>query len=147
MVITIFGESCVGKSTIADALNKNIGGEIFSDKDYLRLAKSESMAKAQFQKLLKNAEENHIIYVISELEHLSLLPDTALRVLVTAELDVILERFAARMRGTLPPPVKAMLEKKHGCFDSQPHDLKIESGKTDTEIAVSQIMRLLFPKS
>ena len=29
----------------------------------------------------------------------------------------ILDRFAQRMRGTLPPPVKSMLEKKHSIIN------------------------------
>lgn len=44
-----------------------------------------------------------LIYVITEKEHLSFLPDGAVRVLVTAELDTIKERFKARMHGVLPP--------------------------------------------
>ena len=121
MVIGIFGESCTGKSTLAEKISASISCEVFTGKDYLRLAKNENIAKVMFQKKLASAVNgDHIIYVISEKEHLSLLPEGTLRILVTADLELIKARFAQRMRGNLPAPVAAMLEKKHGCFDSEP---------------------------
>jgi len=99
MVIGIFGESCTGKSTLADKIAKSVPCEIFTGKDYLRLAKNENIAKAMFQKKLNAAVNGeNIIYVISETEHLSLLPEGALRILVTADLELIKSRFAQRMR-------------------------------------------------
>ena len=84
-----------------------------------------------FQKKLTAAVSGeNIIYVISEKEHLPLLPEGTLRILVTADLDTIKSRFAQRMRGNLPAPVAAMLEKKHGCFDDVPHDIHVISGET-----------------
>ena len=144
MVIGIFGESCTGKSTLADQIAAILPCEIVTGKDYLRLAKSESMARALFQKKLAAAVDGeHILYVIAEPEHLSLLPEGALRVLVTAELDTIKERFAQRMRGNLPPPVAAMLERKHGCFDAEPHDMHVVSDETDLDAIVEEINRKL----
>ena len=140
MVIGIFGESCTGKSTLAEKISGLLPCEIITGKDYLRLAKSESMARALFQKKLAAAVDGeHILYVIAEPEHLSLLPEGALRVLVTAELDTIKERFAQRMRGNLPPPVAAMLEQKHGCFDAVPHEFHVISGQTDLDAAAREI--------
>ena len=55
MVIGIIGENCTGKSTLAEAVQAAFGGEIITGKDYLRLAKSESMAAALFKKKLKAA--------------------------------------------------------------------------------------------
>ena len=80
MVIGIFGESCVGKSTIATLLKDKITAQIYTGKDYLRLAKNEAIAKEQFIKMLTNAsnETENIIYVITEKELLNLLPDTAI---------------------------------------------------------------------
>ena len=72
MVIALFGDSCTGKSTIAAALAPSLSAEIFSGKDYLKLAKSESMAEALFQKKLRGEET--ILYVISEKDQLALLP-------------------------------------------------------------------------
>ena len=140
MVIGIFGESCTGKSTLAEKIATGFPCEVFTGKDYLRLAKNENIAKVMFQKKLTAAVScENIIYVISEKEHLSLLPEGALRILVTADLELIKSRFAKRMRGNLPAPVAAMLEKKHGCFDAEPHDIHVVSEETDLAAVFEQI--------
>lgn len=144
MVIAIFGESCTGKSTLADMLAEKLGAKIYTGKDYLRLARNENDAKSEFQKLLEDAMTGeHIIYVIAEKEHLSLVPEKALRVLATAGLDTIKERFAARMNGHLPPPVAQMLERKHGCFDSQPHDISCHSGQDNPAVICEKIAAII----
>ena len=140
MVIGIFGESCVGKSTLAERLAAECGCEVITGKDYLRLAKNEKIAEQLFRKKLEAAVNGeNVIYVIAEKEHLALLPEGAVRVLVTAELEQIKARFAQRMRGNLPGPVAAMLERKHGCFDDQPHDIHVISGETDADDVIAQI--------
>lgn len=132
MLIAIFGESCTGKSTLANALAAKHSAAVHTGKDYLRLAKNETVAKKLFQKKLAEAVTGeNLIYVIAEKEHLKLLPDGCIRILVTADLDTIKERFAQRMRGTLPAPVAAMLERNHGCFDTEPHEYHVISGETD----------------
>ena len=79
MVIGIFGESCTGKSTLAEKIAASFPCEIYTGKDYLRLAKNESIAKGMFQKKLEAAVSGgNIIYVIAEKEHLALLPEGAL---------------------------------------------------------------------
>ena len=134
MLVAIFGESCTGKSTLAGMLKERLGGEIWTGKDYLRLAKDEAGAKKLFTEKLREAVTGGpLIYVIAEKEHLSLLPEGAVRVLVTAELKTIKERFAARMRGNLPPPVAAMLKRNHGSFDKEPHRFHVVSGETELE--------------
>ena len=141
MVIGIFGESCTGKSTLARRISDGIPCELFTGKDWLRLAKNENIARAMFQKKLTAAVSGeNIIYVISEREHLALLPQGAVRILVTADLEQIKSRFAQRMRGTLPPPVAAMLERKHGCFDAEPHDIHVISGETDLDAVTAYIL-------
>lgn len=136
MVIGIIGESCTGKSTLAAGIAARIGGEIVTGKDYLRLAKNENIARALFvKKLAASLTGENIIYVIAEREHLVLLPEGARRILVTADLETIQARFAQRMHGNLPAPVAVMLEKKHGCFDNEPHDLHVISGQTELEEA------------
>ncbi len=141
MVIGIFGESCTGKSTLADKIAAKYPCEVFTGKDYLRLAKNENIAKLMFQKKLAAAVHgDNIIYVISEKEHLPLLPDGAFRILVTADLELIKSRFAQRMRGNLPAPMEAMLEKKHGCFDAELYDIHVVSGQTDLDSVVSHIL-------
>lgn len=140
MVIAIFGESCTGKSSLAEKITAQIGGEIFTGKDYLRLAKNENIAKMLFRKKLQEAVDGeHMIYVIAEKEHLELIPEGACRILVTADLETIKERFAQRMHGNLPIPVATMLEKKHGCFDREMHDIHVISGETDIDTVFGRI--------
>lgn len=140
MLFAIFGESCTGKSTLADKLAKKKNATIYTGKDYLRLAKNETIARKLFQKKLSEAiTGENIIYVIAEKAHLDLLPEGCVRILVTADLTTIQERFAMRMRGTLPPPVAAMLERSHGMFDTAPHDYHVISGETDIEELINQL--------
>ena len=127
MVIGIIGENCSGKSTLAEQINNTIGAEIITGKDYLRMAKSESEAVSLFKAKLKNAlAGENVIYVISEKEHISLLPDGAIKILVKADIDTIKERFKKRMHGNLPAPVEKMLECKHGMFDNEPYDYQFD---------------------
>ena len=140
MVIGIIGESCTGKSAVADELAKRLDAKVFTGKEYMKLAKSEAEAIKAFVHLLHASEEGgeNYIYVITETEHIAFLPPKAFRILMTAELDVIKERFAQRLNGTLPPPVAAKLESKHGMFNGIEHDLKIENvGTSITEICDS----------
>jgi ABC-type dipeptide/oligopeptide/nickel transport system ATPase component len=143
MVIGIFGESCTGKSILAEKISASFPCDVFTGKDYLRLAKNENIAKVMFQKKLTAAVNGeNIIYVISEKEHLSLLPEEAVRILVTTDLDLIKFRFAQRMRGNLPAPVAAMLEKKHGCFDAESYDIHVISGETELDEVCKQILNI-----
>ncbi len=143
MVICIFGESCTGKSTLASLLGERLGATVFTGKDFLRLAKDEASARQAFQKKLQEAVTGkHAVYVTAEKEHLSLLPEGAVRVLATADLDTIRQRFASRMRGNLPAPVAAMLERSHGSFDTEPHEFHLISGETDLEELCNQIVSL-----
>lgn len=140
MVIGIFGESCTGKSTLADKLKEFLNAQVYTGKDYLRMEKNEAAAKRSFQAKLREAVSGEtIIYVISEKEHLALLPEGSIRVLVTADLELIKARFAQRMHGSLPAPVAAMLERKHGCFDGEPHDIHVISGHTDVDEVCERI--------
>lgn len=132
MVIGVIGESCTGKSTLADAIKGTLGGEIVTGRDYLRLAKSESEAITRFRAKLRAAVSgDNIVYVIADPEDLSLLPEEAIRILVSADLNTIKERFRARMHGNLPPPVARMLEKKHGIFDNGAYDYRFDGANGD----------------
>ena len=144
MVIGIIGESCTGKSTLAEKIAASFLCKIYTGKDYLRLAKNENIAKVMFQKKLTAAlNGENIIYVISEKEQLPLLPEGAFRILVTADLELIKSRFTQRMRGNLPGPVATMLEKKHGCFDAEQYNIHVVSGETDLDDTVAQIKHRL----
>ena len=132
MLIGIIGENCSGKSTLAEEIKKVIDAEIITGKDYLRMAKSESEAVSLFKKKLLDAVEGkNVIYVISEPEHVKMLPDGAVKILVSADLDTIKERFKARMHGNLPAPVAQMLEKKHGMFDDGEYDYRFDGVNGD----------------
>ena len=127
MVIGLIGENCAGKSTLAARIRDAIGAEVVTGRDYLRMAKSEAEARRLFRKKLAGAVSGgNIIYVISEPDQLDLLPDGAVRILVSADLDTIKARFRARMRGFLPAPVERMLEGKHGMFDGGVYDFRYD---------------------
>ena len=143
MVIALIGESCTGKSSIAQELAAKTGGKIYTGKDYLKLAKSEAEAKIKFTGLLSDTVKSTdvLIYVISEPEHLTLLPEGCLRVVAKADLGIIKERFSKRMSGNMPPLVAAMLEQKHGMFDSLVCDVQIENCYGDVAEACNEILR------
>ena len=132
MLICIIGENCSGKSTLANELKRIIDAEVITGKDYIRMAKSESEAVILFKKKLRDAVSGeNMIYVISEPEHINLLPDGAIRILVSADIDTIKERFKARMHRNLPAPVEQMLEKKHGIFDGGVYDYSFDGVNGD----------------
>ena len=146
MVIGIIGENCTGKSTLAAEIQKRMGGEIVTGKDYLRLAKSEAMAAALFKRRLAAtlAGEN-ILYVISELEQMKLLPEGAVRILVKADIETIKARFKERMRGSLPVPVEQMLERKHGLFDADTYDYTFDSDRDDSAALCDALAAVIQP--
>ena len=135
MLIAIIGENCVGKSTLASKLNEKLPAKIYSGKDYLRLEKNPSIALEKFKTILKESViGENIIYLITEKEHLDLLPVGAFKIVLTAELEVIKERFKHRMRGNLPLPLEKMLENKHGIYDNLECNIKIDSNYDVDEI-------------
>lgn len=126
MLVAIIGENCVGKSSLAQKINERLNAKIYTGKDYLRLEKNPAVAEKSFKELLSNALlGDNVIYIITEKEHLNLLPKGAFKILLTAELSVIKQRFKERMRGNLPLPVEKMLESKHGIYDNLQCDLKL----------------------
>ena len=138
MLIAIIGENCVGKSTLANKINETLNVKIYSGKDYLRLEKNPSLALEKFKTILKAAViGDSIIYLITEKEHLSLLPEGAFKIVITAELEVIKERFKERMRGNLPLQLEKMLEAKHGMYDNLKCDLKLDSNYNIEEVVNS----------
>ena len=140
MVIGIIGENCSGKSTLAEKIKDEFGAEIVTGMDYLRLAKSEGAAASLFRKKLSEAVHgDSVVFVISEPGQIDLLPDGAMKVLVRADLETIKERFRARMRGNLPPPVEKMLERKHGMFDDLAVDFVYDGVNGDSAELCSKI--------
>lgn len=141
MLIVIFGESCTGKSTLAEKIAAKMPSDIIVGKDYLRLAKNEEIAKKLFrQKLQESVSGENIIYVIAETEHLQLIPEGAVRILVSADIETIKSRFAQRMGGNLPEPVARMLERKHGCFGTEPYDLHVIANETSLDEIMNHLI-------
>ncbi len=135
MLIAIIGENCVGKSTLANKLNEKLNARIYSGKDYLRLEKNPSVATETFKAMLKGSVTGeNLIYIITEREHIALLPDGAFTIVLTAPIDVIKARFKERMHGNLPAPVEKMLEAKHGMYDALPCSLKLDADYNTEEV-------------
>ena len=94
----------------------------------MRLEKNPSAAAETFKAILKESVQGeNIIYLITEKEHVQLLPEGAFRIVLTAPLDTIKARFKERMRGNLPLPVEKMLETKHGMYDTLDCNMKLDS--------------------
>lgn len=128
MLIAVIGENCVGKSTLANKINEKLNAKIYTGKDYLRLEKNPTVALETFKKILQEAVSgDNIIYLITEKEHLALLPNNTFKIVLTCDLAVIKERFKERMRSNLPMPLEKMLEAKHGMYDNLDCDLKLDN--------------------
>jgi chloramphenicol 3-O-phosphotransferase len=142
MVIALIGASCTGKSSIAEALRARAGASVITGKDYLRMAKTPGEAEMLFKEHLRDMQprEALAVFVISEPEALGLLPEGTLKVHCHAPLDIVKDRFAARMQGNLPPPVAAMLEKKHHIFDEGAYALRIDTASSSPEEACALIL-------
>ena len=145
MLLLFFGPSCSGKSSTADLIAQQIGADIWTGKDYLRLAKNEPESwDAFFELLRKAANDNHcneksIIYILTDspdsIANLSSLSHV-IRIRFTANLETLKQRFAPRMGGRIPPPVVTMLENVKNRTDCSPCDLCIDTtNRTPHEIA------------
>lgn len=141
MLFIFMGQSCTGKSTAADKLKEQMNVEIYSGKDYLRMAKNESEAwKLFYDKLEKAAKykgksEETIIYVVTEIELLNKVNtiEDAYMIKFTAPLEIIKTRFAKRMNGRLPQPVEKMIEKQYLEWENITGDLDIDTSENDME--------------
>ena len=119
MLYIFMGPGCSGKSTAADRIRERTGAEVFSGKDYFRLAKNEKEAWRLFHDRLihaasKNSSEETVLYLVTEsaqLERVLDIKDTR-KVSFSASFDVIKERFSRRMNGKMPEPVAKMLAKQ-----------------------------------
>ncbi len=141
MLIAIIGENCVGKTTIAEKIKDTLAAKVYSGKDYLRLEKNPNVALETFKKnLIEAIKGENIIYIVSEKEYLKLLPEGTKKIVVTAPLSIIKERFKERMHGNLPKPIEDMLEKKHGMFDNLVCDVIIDTSKDSIEEKLKTII-------
>ena len=152
MVIALFGDSCTGKSSIAQRLSAHLSAEVYSGKEDVSLHLFTPAVQKQY-----DPKRNHTIvdYPKGNISFMNAIPavgtkfgkDSCIRVLITVSLDTIKTRFSARMHGNLPAPVAAMLERKYGQFEKEAHDLRIDTDLTSSEEACAQILALLPSKS
>lgn len=142
MLLIFMGQGCTGKSTAADKLKGQMNVEIYSGKDYLRMAKNENDAWKLFYDKLEKAATNKdkskesIIYVITEIESLNKMSriEDAYKIKFTAPLEIIKTRFAKRMNGRLPQPVEKMIEKQYMEWKDITGDLDIDTSDSDMEV-------------
>ena len=126
MLIAIIGK-IVQENLHWHKINETLNAKIYLGKDYLRLEKNPSIALEKFKLILKESiTGDNIIYLITEKEHLNLLLEGTFRIVLTAEFEVIKERFKERMRGNLPLPAEKMLESKHGMYDDLECNIKLD---------------------
>ena len=150
MLFIFMGQSCTGKSTAADKLKEQMNVEIYSGKDYLRMAKNESEAWKLFYDKLEKAAINKdkskesIIYVITEIELLNRVKaiEDAYMIKFNAPLEIIKSRFADRMNGRLPQPVEKMIERQYLEWESITGDLNIDTSDNDMEEIIDFILAL-----
>lgn len=150
MLYIFMGPSCSGKSTVANKVKELINVEVFTGKDYLRLAKSENEAWRLFFEKLSNAAANkdlskeNVIYLITEkaqLERINTI-EGMYKVKFNASIETINSRFAKRMNGKLPPPIEKMLTNQYEQWKSIEGDISVDTTvESDVEKIVSSIVR------
>lgn len=148
MLYIFMGQSCTGKSTVVNKIKEFMDIEVFSGKDYLRMAKNENEAWLLFYEKLssaalnKDSSKSTIIYLITEKEQLDRISaiEDSYKVKFTASLDTIKSRFAQRMHGKLPQPIEKMLEKQYKEWESIKGDMNVDTTENND---IEKIARLI----
>jgi adenylate kinase family enzyme len=154
MLFIFMGPSCSGKSTLADLIKKEKGMQIYTGKDYLSFVKNENEAwKILVDKLAaaSNSKElsgEAIVYIITDKNIVSKLPslNNVVRVKFTADLDIIKDRFAKRMKGNLPQPVEKMLERQVKDWEDVSCDICIDTTSTDSAGLADKVIEIALAK-
>jgi adenylate kinase family enzyme len=154
MLFIFMGPSCSGKSTLADLIKKEKGMQIYTGKDYLSFVKNENEAwKILMDKLAaaSNSKElsgEAIVYIITDKNIVSKLPslNNVVRVKFTADLDIIKDRFAKRMKGNLPQPVEKMLERQVKDWEDVSCDICIDTTSTDSASLADKVIEIALAK-
>lgn len=154
MLFIFMGESCTGKSTIADIISDKINAEVCSGKEYLKLAKNEYDAWKIFYDKLVDAStdvyncDNNIIYVITETDMIAKLDNlNCVKVKFIADIDIIKTRFSKRMRGNLPKPIISMIERKSLEWKEIEGDIVLDTSKNDIEENINKIVEVIYKKN
>lgn len=151
MLYIFMGQSCTGKSAVADKIKELIGAEVFTGKDYSRMAKNENEAWRLFYEKLSDAASNEdlseetIIYLITERAQLDRIIDIegSCKVKFTASLDTIKSRFAQRMHGKLPQSVENMLNNQYEEWKTIKGDINVD---TTVDNDIEEIVDLIVIK-
>ncbi|WP_273323119.1 hypothetical protein [Vallitalea guaymasensis] len=154
MLFIFMGESCTGKSTIADIISDKINAEVCSGKEYLKLAKNEYDAWRIFYDKLVDASadvyncDNNIIYVITETDMIAKLDNfNCVKVKFIADIDIIKTRFSKRMKGNLPKPIISMIERKSLEWKEIEGDIVLDTSKNDIEENINKIVEVIYKKN
>ena len=146
MFILFAGPSCSGKSTAARTIASSLNCQIYTGKDYLRLAKNEQEAWGKFIEICRQAAtkpvvgEHSVIYIVNDLERFNELVEIkALKILFDAEQNVLEERFKPRTGGMLPPPVKIMLQRQKQKWSTVAVDHAVDTTLTSTEESAAAV--------
>ena len=150
MLYIFMGQSCTGKSTVVEKLKELREIEVFTGKDYLRMAKNENEAWNLFYERLSKAaldtDGSHppIVYLVTEKDQLDRVGSLkgTYTVKFSASLDTIKARFAQRMRGHLPPPVETMLERQFADWAEVQGDMTVDTTEDVDPLEIARtIMR------
>ena len=146
MLYVFMGPSCTGKSTAAEIVRKRIGAEIYSGKDYLRLAKAEGDAWRIFHEKMEESSKKEsgesLIFVCTEKELFDRISvkENIFTVRFTAIPEEIKRRFGERMRGSLPKPLEMMLEKQMNLWEEIESSLLVDSSSESPEEAAKRVL-------
>lgn len=143
MLIVIAGERCTGKSALARAITEKVHAELFSGRDYIRLAPTEPEAVDRFQLLLAERQytEDFVIFVLTEPGLFALVPPNSFVVMCRSRLETSKARFARQMPdGVLSPSIAAMLERQRGSFDRIPHSLTLDTDGADLSLLAVEVL-------
>lgn len=143
MLIVIAGERCTGKSALTRAILEKIHAELFTGRDYMRLAPTEPEAADLFRRLLteKQHTDDYVIFLLTEPGLYALVPPGSFVVMCRSRLETSKARFAMQMPdGVLSPSIAAMLERQRGSFDHIPHDLTLDTDGADLSLLAVEVL-------
>jgi len=148
MFIMFIGPSCSGKSSTAKVIQQKHGLQIYTGKDYLKLAKNETEAWKKFTEICLSAkgkeqiDSHSVIYVVSETEKFAdLVKDSSFTVHFDAAQETLEKRFAPRTGGFVPPPIKKMIEKQKNSWLAVDADLHIDTTENSTDYSAEKVLQ------
>ncbi len=141
MVIAIFGESCTGKSTIAECLKGELGARVFPAGITCALRKPSRKQGRNSKKCWKTAKNRQSTSLAKSRTSGSCqkLPARSRHSGSCADQRAVCKANGRRSS----PPVEKMLKSKHGMFNGEPRDLWIISGEGSAETACEKILAML----